>query len=61
MIIQENVEFDNGKNEGDEITSFAEEEVGLKIIRKNHQNNQVKSETLRVGAAARCSGGRHPD
>ena len=34
--MQENVEFDNGKNEGDEITSFAEEEVGfiMTIFRK---------------------------
>ena len=36
VVMQENVEFDNGKNEGDEITSFAEEEVGL--ITNNNNN-----------------------
>ena len=35
IMMQENVEFDNGKNEGDEITSFAEEEVCLNYIH-NH-------------------------
>ena len=41
MTMQENVEFDNGKNEGDEITSFAEEEVGLmnKSSSENHNNH----------------------
>ena len=34
-MMQENVEFDNGKNEGDEITSFAEEEVCLNYLH-NH-------------------------
>ena len=36
MVMQENVEFDNGKNEGDEITSFAEEEVGKTPENKNN-------------------------
>ena len=35
IMMQENVEFDNGKNEGDEITSFAEEEVCLNYLH-NH-------------------------
>ena len=37
-MMQENVEFDNGKNEGDEITSFAEEEVCLNYLHINHDD-----------------------
>ena len=38
IMMQENVEFDNGKNEGDEITSFAEEEVCLNYLHINHDD-----------------------
>ena len=44
MLMQENVEFDNGKNEGDEITSFAEEEVGL--IRNHHEKKSLEKKHL---------------
>ena len=39
--MQENVEFDNGKNEGDEITSFAEEEVEKTSENKNNKHHNL--------------------
>lgn len=39
-LFQDNVEFDNGKNEGDEITSFAEEEVVFIKIQINDKSSR---------------------